>query len=109
MKSIEEVLENYIIVPKECTYNNFKYPSENINEFVKEYEEVFKRDIENLVDLRELLRLKVYDGIQSTKILNQEQQEEIKSLRYTGYKIKDLCKKFKVSESTIRRVLKNKY
>lgn len=109
MKSIEEVLEEYVIIPKKCTYNYFELSSETINEFVKEYDISFKGNKEQLKDLRKLLKLKVYDGIQSTKILNKDQQEEIKRLRDAGYKIKDLCKKFKVSESTIRRVLKNKY
>lgn len=105
MDKVGDVLKEFYLIPKDCDFIGFEVDNETLHICLDRIErhmlETFYYDY--------FKNLKVYDGFRKTKILNPKQQQEIKELRNTGYKIKDLCKKFKVSESTIRRVLKNKY
>ncbi len=105
MDTVGDVLKKFYLIPKRCEFRGFEVDNETLQICLDRIERCM---VESFC-YDEFKNLKVYDGIRKTKILNQEQQKEIKQLRNEGFKIKDLCKKFKVSESTIRRVLKNKY
>ncbi len=130
MDKVGDVLKDYYLIPKNCRFTGITFDDVLFNKLIIQGNELNNIIVDRVVlnsemiinllefieesmityeEYKDIENLKVYDGIQKSKILNQEQQEEIKKLRDAGYKIKDLCKKFKVSESTIRRVLKNEY